>query len=105
MVIRNYCRNPDRNNYKFVRQDQIVKLITMTLLQIWLVRLAVVGLSGLCFVFGGLTARKGLRVLRSGNVDDKVRGPLASDSGAQALFLGAFVFLFGFGLLYILTMF
>lgn len=75
------------------------------LFQIWLVRIAVVVLGLLCIVFGFLTARKGLTCMRDRDIDGMIGGPMASDFGAYGLAMGAFVCFFGFGLLYMLTMF
>lgn len=77
----------------------------MPLYQIWLLRAALVALALLCFTFGALTLRKGLRVVWTRNIDNVVHGGPAEEFGAYSVFLGGFVFLFGFALLYFLSMF
>jgi hypothetical protein len=77
----------------------------MTPTQILLLRIALVALALVCFVFGAFTARKGLQVARTREIDGQQGGLTAEGFGVQALGLGAFVFVFGFLLLYALWLF
>ena len=70
-----------------------------------LLKLGLAILAVACFVFGGLTARKGFTSVREGRIDEKYDGPMAEHYGLEALGLGAFVFSFGFALLYVLMLF
>jgi hypothetical protein len=71
---------------------------------IYLLKLGLIALAVACFVFGGLTARKGFQLER-GRHGNSAQDQASEQFGAEALVLGAFVFFFGFGLLYMLSLF
>ena len=68
-------------------------------------QIAIVLTSFACFVFGGRLFRKGIATIRSNKIDGQDGRGLAHEFGTHAIGLGTFVFLFGGGLLYLLTMF
>lgn len=75
------------------------------MVNVLLLKLALVTLAIACFVFGGLTARKGLDAVRRRRPDETPQNLAEGHFGPDAISLGSFVFIFGFFLLYLLSIF
>lgn len=67
-----------------------------------LLKMAGLILSVCCIVFGWKTAKKGLQAMRDGDIDGILKDAAAEHYGGEAAGLGMFVFVFGFGMIYLL---
>jgi hypothetical protein len=70
-----------------------------------LLKLATAALAIACLIFGALTAKKGFTSMRDERIDETLEGPAAGHFAGEATALGIFVFVFGFFLMYALTLF
>ncbi len=75
------------------------------MVNIFLLKLALALLAMACFAFGSLLARKGLASLLDRRTDKSPIDSAEEHFGGDAVCLGAIVFMFGFGLIYLLFIF